>query len=551
MNGNPADQITNVLPPQAGVLENFDATGDLLQVVGCFSLLCSSVIFSTGVIFYQKLTANKIYMKLIMMLSLCDAMGSLGTMMGYPSLSSACEAQAILIFFFYRASWMWSTAISFSLYCQVMHGRLFVTFRTLFYFVWGLSILLEVLPIIFGLTYGNCYRFAPSLPQATTFGTLAIDGVPGESIEQKFKQWMGLSFVFPLAINLAIMFICHMFINFRVVPSLKSSGTDTSKRVLRCLRTAQVYPLLMLVCWVPHITAFLLVNNVPAMADSAYLVIVLSFAWGSLQGFWLFLLYFYRSQYSRVLWSLYIFGENSSYYIYQESHLHTVGRESQRTTVSRNSDSAKSTRSGANSMCLDDDPLHELRDGELIGASRFHVDEQDSVGTESTGTGIGSHNRSSTNAINRASMGAGFSLGERRGTVGTRASSSSAHSSQSDLQRSGNWLSRVGIFGLHMSEGLENAVEQLKRCDFEDDSMYYTKPTDDWASKDGEADGSNASVPEPGPLSSPPSSTHSPIQGVEASRASVSVSVSKGRSSHLDMGVNNQDEPQEDNLHPI
>jgi len=280
-----SNQVTIVLPPQLGVQENYNTTGDLLQVFSCFSLLCSTVVIVTGVLFHQQLTSKKLYMKLIMMLSFCDAMGSLGTMMGYPNFPSACEAQGILIFFFFRASWMWSASISVSLYCQVVHGRLFVTFRTISLFIWGLSICLELLPVAFGLTYGNCYRLAPSLQQATTFGTLAADAVAGEDVEQKFKRWMGFTFVFPLGLALAAMFACHAFLNFRVVPILKLRATETSRSLLRCVQTAQVYPLLMLVCWMPHITVFILVGNLPALAPQSYLMIELSFAWGSLQGF--------------------------------------------------------------------------------------------------------------------------------------------------------------------------------------------------------------------------------------------------------------------------
>ena len=166
------DETTNILPYVYTVRDWSPATGTLLRTIASVSFICSCSVLVTGLKFYDQLTHKKLFTKLLLMVSFCDAMGSIGSILGYPSSVTACSVQGGFIFFFYRASWIWATAISFSLYCQVTKGRLLLTFKSLNIIIWSLSFMLEFLPLIFGLSYGNCYRFAPTLDYATTFGTL-------------------------------------------------------------------------------------------------------------------------------------------------------------------------------------------------------------------------------------------------------------------------------------------------------------------------------------------------------------------------------------------
>ncbi len=306
------DETTNVVPYAATVLDWNGATGPILQITAIISFLCSSSVVITGILFYKQLTQKKLYMKLLMMVSFCDAMGSIGSMLGYPDNPDACAAQGGLIFMFYRASWMWATSISFSLYCQVIKGRLLLTFKSLSIIIWTLSIILEFAPLLVGMSYGNCYRFAPSVNFATTFGTLSANG-EGPIAAARFEHWIGMTFVMPMSINLLVMFGIHFIVGIWVEPSLKASNTEVSKRILKCLQNAQSYPLLMLMCWVPHVIVFLLVSKLGLLRE-AYLLIQFSFAWGATMGFWLSILYFSRSAESRKLWSIFIYGEASGYH---------------------------------------------------------------------------------------------------------------------------------------------------------------------------------------------------------------------------------------------
>ena len=216
-----ANEVANVRPPVQVVLDWFKITGPILSTFGVISFICSGMVVFTAIKWYDTLTKNKIYMKLIAMVSFCDMMASIGSILGYPDNMDICAVQGFFIMFFYRASWFWASSISFTLYSHVKNGRLSVSFLQLSCIIWGTSIMIELSPIIFGgLTYGNCYRFAPELQIATTFGTLAADGSGTEAIT-KFKHWMGVCFVMPLVLSLAFMLICYSYIALKIKPGLK------------------------------------------------------------------------------------------------------------------------------------------------------------------------------------------------------------------------------------------------------------------------------------------------------------------------------------------
>ena len=385
-------------------------------------------------------------MKLIMMMSFCDMCASIGSIFGYPDNPEACRVQGALIFFFYRASWLWGTSISFSLYCQVMKGRLILTFKVLFCIIWGLSLLLEFLPVANGLSYGNCYRFAPTLDHASTFGTLSAEGIDDSKSTKTFQHWIAFTFVFPLAGTLFIMLCCHGFINWRMKPTLKMSTTDTSKKILKCLNNAEFYPLLFLVCWVPHICVFILVNNVPSLKRHAYVMVELSFAWGSSMGCWLCILYFVKSMDARRLWSLYIYQENSPYCVEEKlsqmnhSKLHidlAEDKEHVSTVDDSSSSSGKLFFGGAAALALD------------LGLER-DTTTSTVCGVEVTENNISARGSRSSSAVaiamRNSSSGNGWFASRASGTMSSS-------------------------YGMEQFRVYEN---------FEDDDAYYSTPATNW-----------------------------------------------------------------------
>ena len=408
----------------------------------------------TGIIFYKQLTKKKLYMKLIMMMSLCDMFGSIGSVFGYPDDNSACLAQGALIFFFYRAAWFWATSISFSLYCQVTKGRLLLTFKTLSWIIWGLSVILELLPVANGLSYGNCYRFAPDISHASTFGTLSEDGNVDPKSMKNFQHWIAFTFVFPLASTLFTMFCCHSFINWRIKPTLKLSTTETSKKILNCLKNAEFYPMVFLICWVPHICVFILVNNVPNLKAHAYALIEISFAWGSTMGIWLFILYFVKSKNSRRLWSLYLFQEKSFHFKEENlSNLHNSELHSSNMSIVRNS-------------VVDDIPIH-IEDSRDSSASATDIH---AYPVAINGGGC-NHTSTSTLGMNNNS-------GKSHGIEGAHGSSENMSSSRG----TGSYGASLRLY-----------------YDFEDDDAYYSAPSENWQASEDESTVSTASTTSPGP----------------------------------------------------
>ncbi len=92
--------------------------GYSLGVIGSLAVLL------TGILFWNDMVRNKIYMKLLMAMSLCDALASVMGIFGFGDIPNAvCAAQGAMWYFFNRASWMFTVCITVTLFTQVTYDR--------------------------------------------------------------------------------------------------------------------------------------------------------------------------------------------------------------------------------------------------------------------------------------------------------------------------------------------------------------------------------------------------------------------------------------------
>jgi hypothetical protein len=91
---------------------------------------------------------------IIVMMSLTDFIASIFVALGYRVNPVLCALQGAATVFFFIASWLWTTMLSFQLYYLVRKGRAKLTIAGMHVAVWSVATLLLVLPLTTGVSYG-------------------------------------------------------------------------------------------------------------------------------------------------------------------------------------------------------------------------------------------------------------------------------------------------------------------------------------------------------------------------------------------------------------
>ena len=97
------------------ILLNLFVACNSLSAIGSFSVLLTVIMFRT-------MYHNKLFMQIIINISICDFIISVAGMLGFPS-GTTCQFQAGLMFFFSRSGWVWATLLEYNLYSLVFYGK--------------------------------------------------------------------------------------------------------------------------------------------------------------------------------------------------------------------------------------------------------------------------------------------------------------------------------------------------------------------------------------------------------------------------------------------
>ena len=121
----------------------------LIVIGGIISTLCSGSVVATGFIFNKTmLNRTHPFSNIIFVISLCDMLASIAMSFGFPTESEAnCHTQAFMLFFFFPASWLWTTALVYQLRCMMFYKRLKLSMFTLHCICWGLAMVVALAPL--------------------------------------------------------------------------------------------------------------------------------------------------------------------------------------------------------------------------------------------------------------------------------------------------------------------------------------------------------------------------------------------------------------------
>ena len=273
---------------------------------GVISLIASLAVCTTGFLF-PKMVKNKIYMQMIMMVSMFEVFSALAASLGFPKSVDACAAQGGMLFFFYRCGWTWAIFIIIQLNMIVKDGKSKLSFLAMNVICFTINIVLEFLPLATGTVYG----VADSL-RGKTFCSFNVYG-------DDFFFWVCMCFVGPLLLTIMTLMILSVVLYSRIRHIHSAYNTNMVKMVV-------LYPAAMMLAWLPlAIFYFAHFGKKPGEHHSEqkfidiYTCFSIIYSWTSLDGFFVAVVFFVNSAEARKRWTSFmkkkcqvIFGVDTS-----------------------------------------------------------------------------------------------------------------------------------------------------------------------------------------------------------------------------------------------
>jgi len=276
-----------------GLLREVAYMNQVNIAAGCLSFIGSSLVLLTPAL-WPSMWRGKVCMQMICMISVCDVMTAASMPFGFPTTNEWCFAQGAIIFFFCRASWMWSVLCLYTLYRIVLFGQVPFSMKHMHLMVWPLNIVLELLPFTTRSWYGTSWYLLGK-------GLCNMD-----TTNKYYYIWTGTLFVGPLL--MATVFL--LFLSAKLWLRIRHMNAGYQKALVR---SVVLYPLVTLLACLPLLVVFLMNLNGKHMASpeydatGAYMFeydfVGFVFAWNSLQGFLNTLVFFANSGESRERWA--------------------------------------------------------------------------------------------------------------------------------------------------------------------------------------------------------------------------------------------------------
>jgi hypothetical protein len=211
-----------------------------IYVTTITSLMLSSLILITGIVWYKEQVKSKIYMKIILMISLCDWFGTFVRSWGYPTHKFACDFQGFVSVFFFRASWFWVSAAIIVVYFHIRTSKLpkYIKFRHLNGYIWILNSILQFIPFLYSDSYGGCYN-------GLSYGRLQWLG-KDTLRDQLISDYGWLTLVIMICASLPMYLYCVTLPNV-----WKNGGPQIYRTMQNVCKHMILYPVAMLLFWGP------------------------------------------------------------------------------------------------------------------------------------------------------------------------------------------------------------------------------------------------------------------------------------------------------------
>lgn len=268
---------------------------------------------------------SKLFMRIIAYISFSDFCGNVPyTITKRPSDGSIwCTIQGFMNLYFYPVSWIWTTILVYFLYSFATKGRLPLSEGIVNCFGWGIPIFTTLLI----LTTNRYDRYSDD-------DQYEVCTIGGKNLQAAFI-WHIVSYY-----GLFLLCVLIMVILYARIFKVKLIGkTAVSVQMLQLAsQSLQLYPLAMIICWLPEIVAFW-IQQYNDDDDFYHIAIMMKLS----NGIFTSIIFFYNSQNARRLWISLITGtvpipryisKDSSSAVSAASHTTVLGHNNQSNIIS-------------------------------------------------------------------------------------------------------------------------------------------------------------------------------------------------------------------------
>jgi hypothetical protein len=363
--------------------EYVDGVEDSLLWCGALSMIGSFSVIMTGILF-PVMVKRKIYMQMILMVSVSDFLSALTVSWGVPSNATLCSWQSGMGRFFFRTSWMWSTLIILTLYFYISRGVTIMRFRTMNFICWSGSLVLALLPLTSHISYGeDDDRLGKSICSFRTHDN--------ESVERSeiVKFWIMATSYVPCVMSVVIMVALLVLTKAKV----NTFDSTNGRKIQRLVSNTALYPLITSLSWIPNIVAFVVAEwgypHEPSEYtywNYIYIPTRITYAWACLSGLFVSLAFFINSREARRRWLALI-----THQVYHDHGDNDGRKDSGSTTRSshKTTSTTRSTRSIQTDASEDNDSWenasqYEVRDSEVDYHLDINHNDNTSEGNDST-----------------------------------------------------------------------------------------------------------------------------------------------------------------------
>jgi hypothetical protein len=217
-------------------------------VSAIFSAFSASCVLATFLLF--PIMRTRYFMDMIIAISICDLIAAAVSAFGFPDDSSPlCPIQSALNVYFFKASWCWSTMLAHQLYSIATKRKLGFSSNHRHLICWLVPLVTTLLP----LTTNGYGRNDDSDP----IGWCYLKGNP-----VSLEAWFSISFALLMFCCVAVM----MYYAFKTYSLYHSLG-DNRRDLRATIEAISLYPVGMVICWVPNLILSLLIND-PSISGS-------------------------------------------------------------------------------------------------------------------------------------------------------------------------------------------------------------------------------------------------------------------------------------------
>jgi hypothetical protein len=266
-----------------------DTVESIFVAVSALSLLSSSAVGLTGILFSSM--RKRVFMQIILMISLSDIFLSAASCMGFPPNGSVeCTIQAAIVSIFLKSTWFWTTMLCYQLYNVVMTGHINMSMFRMHLVVWTPTLLFGLLPLA-NATFGRS--------GANSSAELCFIS---SSNSIWLEVWATLNEIVLCASCNLIMIYFLWSIHSKITKGDLLLADPHMKQIVNSL---YLYPVILMVTWLPNVIAneiYIASSSTSGPSSTQSIVLNLLAIESNLNGVFLGLVFFSKSPEGRGRW---------------------------------------------------------------------------------------------------------------------------------------------------------------------------------------------------------------------------------------------------------